>query len=145
MKTSEPGQGELGQLAVEMGRLIASLRQDNPSVLVYGFPRVVRHTLEKHLWEWFTCKLLDNTEDIEPDIVIAEEGNDEAAGDVEKLSEQYGTRAVLMSIASTLAKSMRPMSEHRVLERCACPIGPSSLGKFLGDTSQITTTSHPWK
>jgi hypothetical protein len=134
MRVSKPEQGGQGKPASELERLTASLRKENLSVLLYGFPRVVRQAFEKHLCEWFKCKLLESTEDAEPDIVMVEEGNDEATGDAERTSQHYGRRAVLLSIAmgaSALAKSMRPVKGYRIWERSLCPIGPNGLGKAL--------------
>lgn len=134
MSISEPAHRELGEPAIRLAQLIASLRKENLSVLLYGFSHKVRQTFEKYLREWFNCKLLESTVDAEPDVVMVEEGNNEVTSGMERASQQNDRRTVLLSIAMTanlLAKPMRSIKGYRAWERRPYPIGPSSFGEAL--------------
>jgi hypothetical protein len=134
MRLCDSDQDKMGKPAVELDRCIASLRGEHLSVLLFGFPSVVRLAVEKYLREWFHCNLLDSTDHAEPDVVLVEEGNDEVASDVERTAQRYGRCGVLLSIAmitDALAKPMRPIKGYRKWERIPRPIGPNNLGKAL--------------
>ncbi|PVH95005.1 hypothetical protein DM02DRAFT_660550 [Periconia macrospinosa] len=135
MRITNPEDGEWGKPTEEMAQITATLRREKLSVLLCGFPRAIRRAFEKHLREWFECKLLKDTEDAEPDVVMVEEGNETILSEVQKTSQKHGPRAVLLSIAMTpnqLGRSLlHPVKGYGVYERCSCPIGPHSLGKVL--------------
>jgi CheY-like chemotaxis protein len=134
MRLCDSDQEEIGKPALELERCTASLREEHLSVLLFGFPSVVRLAVEKYLREWFYCNLLDSTDYAKPDVVLVEEGNDEAARDVERTAQRYGRCGVLLSIAmiaDALAKPMRPIKGYREWERIPRPIGPRNLGKAL--------------
>ncbi|CAG5158433.1 uncharacterized protein ALTATR162_LOCUS5077 [Alternaria atra] len=134
MRLCDSNQDEMGKPALELERCTAFLRGEYLSVLLFGFPSLVRLAVEKYLREWFHCNLLVSTDTAEPDVVLVEEGNDEVASDVERTAQRYGRCGVLLSIAmiaDTLAKPMRPIKGYRKWERIPRPIGPHNLGKAL--------------
>jgi CheY-like chemotaxis protein len=134
MRLCNSDQEEIGKPALELERCTASLRAEHLSVLLFGFPSVVRLAIEKYLREWFHCNVLDSTDHAKPDVVLVEEGNDEVASDVERTAQRYGRCGILLSIAmvaDALAKPMRPIQGYRKWERVPRPIGPRNLGKAL--------------
>ena len=82
MRLCDSDQDEMGKPAVELERCTASVRGEHLSVVLFGFPSVVRRALEQYLREWFHCNVLGSTDHAEPDVVLVEEGNDEFASDV---------------------------------------------------------------
>jgi CheY-like chemotaxis protein len=134
MRLCDTDQEEIGKPALELERCTASLRGEHLSVLLFGFPSVVRLAVEKYLREWFDCNILNSTDHAKPDVVLVEEGNDEVASDVERTAQRYGRCGILLSIAmvaDALAKPMRPIHGYRKWERVPRPIGPRNLGKAL--------------
>lgn len=134
MRFCDSDQGEMEKPALELERCTASLRREHLSVLLFGFPIVVRRALEKYLREWFHCNLLESIDHAEPDVVLVEEGNDEVASNVERTAQRYGRSGVLLSVAmaaDTMAKPMRSIKGYRKWERIRRPLGPNNLGKAI--------------
>jgi CheY-like chemotaxis protein len=120
--------------ALKLEQCTASLRGEHLSVVLFGFPSVIRQALEEYLCVWFNCNLLENTGHIEPDVVLVEEGNNKVARDVEWIGQRYGRCCVLLSIAMStdaLGKPMRPLKGYSTWERILRPMGPDGLGKAL--------------
>jgi CheY-like chemotaxis protein len=120
--------------ALDLKLCTDALRREHLSAVLFGFPNLVRRSLEKYLVEWFDCKILEAVEDAEPDVVLVDEGNEEVAKDLEKKAQRYGRLGVLLSIAmglDTFSKSMRHIQGYTKWERVPRPLGPLNLGKAL--------------
>ncbi|KAJ4399991.1 hypothetical protein N0V91_009064 [Didymella pomorum] len=101
---------------------------------MFGFPEFVRKSLRTYLCEWYDCILLENTGDVKPDIVLVDEGNEEALDEVKKTAKAYGLQAVLLSavlVISKMGKRMDTIRGYKKWERIPRPIGPSNVGKGL--------------
>jgi CheY-like chemotaxis protein len=123
-----------GQPTVELERDVEFLRAQRLSVVIFGFPDLVRASLERYLCDWFGCTILEATIDAKPDIVLVDEGNDEVSDAVNETTQAYGQFAVLLSIvmnSSRLAKPMNTISGYRKWERVPRPLGPNSIAKGL--------------
>jgi CheY-like chemotaxis protein len=123
-----------GQPTVELERDVEFLRAQRLSVVIFGFPDLVRASLERYLSDWFGCTILEATIDAKPDIVLVDEGNDEVSDAVNETKQAYGQFAVLLSIvmnSSRLAKPMNTISGYRKWERVPRPLGPNSIAKGL--------------
>jgi CheY-like chemotaxis protein len=123
-----------GQPTVELERDVEFLRAQRLSVVIFGFPDLVRASLERYLCDWFGCTILEATIDAKPDIVLVDEGNDEVSDAVNETTQTYGQFAVLLSIvmnSSRLAKPMNTISGYRKWERVPRPLGPNSIAKGL--------------
>lgn len=134
MRLCDSEEGETDNPALEFAQCTAALRKERLSVVLFGFKSVVRGALEKHLRHWFQCSILESSDHADPDIVIIEDGNEEAISHVEKAAQRYAQRGALLSIAmelDTLSKPMRPIKGYRKWERIPRPIGPRNLGKGL--------------
>lgn len=110
------------------------LRTRRLSVVMYGFPESVRISLKTYFCEWYNCTLLDNTGEVKPDIVLVDEGNEEALEEVKKTASVYGQQAVLLSavlVISKMGKRMDVIRGYKKWERIPRPIGPSNVGKGL--------------
>lgn len=111
-----------------------TLRSRRLSIIMFGFPEFVRKSLRTYLCEWYDCILLENTGDVKPDIVLADEGNEEALDEVKKTANAYGLQAVLLSavlVISKMGKRMDTIRGYKKWERIPRPIGPSNVGKGL--------------
>lgn len=78
--------------------------------------------------------MLDNTGEVKPDIVLVDEGNEEALEEVKKTASVYGQQAVLLSavlVISKMGKRMDVVRGYKKWERIPRPIGPSNVGKGL--------------
>jgi hypothetical protein len=123
-----------GQPTVELERDVEFLRAQRLSVVIFGFPDLVRASLEGYLCDWFGCTILEATIDAKPDLVLVDEGNDEVSDAVNETTQAYGQFAVLLSIvmnSSRLAKPMNTISGYRKWERVPRPLGPNSIAKGL--------------
>jgi CheY-like chemotaxis protein len=123
-----------GQPTVELERDVEFLRAQRLSVVIFGFPDLVRASLERYLCDWFGCTILEATIDAKPDLVLVDEGNDEVSDAVNETTQAYGQFAVLLSIvmnSSRLAKPMNTISGYRKWERVPRPLGPNSIAKGL--------------
>lgn len=113
---------------------VKAIRTRRLSVVIFGFPDFVRKSLETYLCEWYHCALLENTDDAKPDIVLVDEGNEEALEEVKKTADAYGLEAVLLSavlVISKMGKRMDTIRGYKKWERIPRPIGPSNVGKGL--------------
>jgi CheY-like chemotaxis protein len=125
---------EKGQAALGFERNIQTLRNRKLSVVIYGFPRIVRESLMNYLCDWYDCTLLEPTKDARPDIVLIEEGNEEALEAARKTAQAYGLHAVLLSMVtspSRLGKRMDTMDGYIKRERVPRPYGPNNVAKAL--------------
>ena len=120
---------------------IKTLRSRNLSVIVFGFRDFVRRSLETYLREWYNCRLLDATDDANPDIILVDEGNEKTLEEVKRTAQKYGKKGVLLSavlVISKMAKRMDTVEGYRKWERIPRPIGPSNVGKgLLGCLSKL--------
>lgn len=113
---------------------IRTIRARRLSVVIFGFPDFVRRSLTTYLCEWYHCVLLENTDNAKPDIVLVDEGNEEALEEVKKTANAYGLQAVLLSavlVISKMGKRMDTVRGYKKWERIPRPIGPSNVGKGL--------------
>lgn len=132
MRLYDSDLGETENPARELQECIAQVRGQHLSAVLFGFAPTVRRSLERYLREWFHFEILARTEDAEPDLVLVNEGNDEAASEVERTAHQYGRKGVLLSVAmerDRLAKPMREVPGYTYCQRIPPPIGPSNLGR----------------
>jgi CheY-like chemotaxis protein len=87
-----------------------------------------------YLCDWYDCTLLEPTKDARPDIVLIEEGNEEALEAARKTAQAYGMHAVLLSMVtspSRLGKRMDTMDGYIKRERVPRPYGPNNVAKAL--------------
>jgi CheY-like chemotaxis protein len=134
MRLCDCDRGKTEKPALELERRTASLREEHLSVVLLGFPGVVRRALEKFLREWFGCNLLESIGRAQPDVILVEESNDKVASDLERTAQCYRRCSVILSIAMVadiLAMPMRPIEGYGKWERIPRPIGPNNLGKAL--------------
>ena len=134
MTRCDPDQDETGKPALDLERHTTFVRGEHLSVLLSGFPSVARQALEKYLLVWFHCELLENTDNVEPDVVLVDESSEECVRDVEMIAQRCGESSVLLSVASTtnaLGNRMRIFEKYRKWERLQHSIGPGNLGKAL--------------
>jgi CheY-like chemotaxis protein len=125
---------EKGQAALGFERNIQTLRNRKLSVIIYGFPRIVRESLMNYLCDWYDCTLLEPTKDARPDIVLIEEGNEEVLEAARKTAQAYGMHAVLLSMvtsSSRLGKRMDTMDGYIKRERVPRHYGPNNVAKAL--------------
>jgi CheY-like chemotaxis protein len=129
-----PDPSDRGKPALELERLTASLREQRLSVLLIGFPHIVRETFEKQLRDWFHCRLVVEHKDTPPDVVMLEEYKEELVQKLNRAARLFGTDAVLLSVAMAVDRRGKPRQRvqgFKALERIQYPVGPSSLGKAL--------------
>lgn len=134
MTPCNPNQDELGRPALDLKRRTIFVRAKHVSVVVSGFPRVVRQALEMYLRVWFQCNLLESSDDASPDMVIVEESSEGWVGDAERIAQRCGKCRVLLSVVSTtgaLAKRGRSIRGYEKWERIQRTLGPDSLAKAL--------------
>jgi hypothetical protein len=115
MRLCDIDRGETGKPALELERRTVSLRGEHLSVVLLGFPSVVRRAFKKYLREWFYCKLLESTDRAQPDVILVEESNGEVASDLERMVQCYGRCSIILSIAmvtDTLARPIRPIKGY---------------------------------
>jgi CheY-like chemotaxis protein len=125
---------EKGQPTVDLERDVEFLRSRKLLVVIFGFPDLVRASLERYLRDWFSCTILEATRDAKPNIVLVDEGNDEVSDAVNETAQAYGQSAVLLSIVMSfgrLANHMNTINGYRNLERVPRPLGPHSIAKGL--------------
>lgn len=136
-----------GSATREFEQNIAKLRSRRLSVVIYGFPDFVRSSLEGYLRDWYGCTLLDATEDVKPDIVLVDEGNQGVLEAVEKTASAYGRRAVLLSIVmvpSNMGKQMHTIQGYKKWKRIPRPLGPGNVAKgLLGCLSKLDELQGP--
>lgn len=129
-----PDPSDRGKPALELERLTASLREQHLSVLLIGFPHIVRETFEKQIRHWFHCRVLAEHEDTQPDVVMLEEYREELTQKLTRAALLFGTHAVLLSVAMAVDRRGKPRQQvqgFKALQHIQYPIGPSSLGRAL--------------
>jgi len=134
MRLCRPDRGEIEEPSLELERSTLFIREQQLSVVLFGFPSVLRQGFEKYLREWFHCKILENTREARPDVVLVEESNKIHSDDVERMGRDHGQNCVLLSIvvaADALGKRMGPSPGYKKWERIPRPIGPNSIRKAL--------------
>ena len=112
---------------------VQTLRKRNLGVVVHGFPTEEKISMDGYLTEWFKCRLLSaDDQSVEPDLVIANEGDEEITEDFFKTTPRWGHRGGLLSI--TPARLTRPIiitDKDGVWERKPRPIGPKRFANAL--------------
>ncbi|KAF9691942.1 hypothetical protein EKO04_009812 [Ascochyta lentis] len=112
MTLCNPEQEAIGKPAFDLSQRNAFVRGEHLSVVLFGFPTVIRHSLERCLHE----------------------SNEDVVDDVEKMAQRCSKPIALLSAAlnkCSLANPMRTFKGYSRVEQLHHPTGPDSLGKAL--------------